>query len=105
MVTMLAGKDCFASMTQSSGPMPAGSPEVTAMRMLLLLEPQLDVGFVAQLPQPLLVGLVGLALAQRLPGLLPHPLRRHFGGAPLEHLDEVVTERRLDRLADLARLQ
>src|SRR3954452_10313278 len=103
MVTILAARDSRASFTQSSGPMPAGSPEVSAITgglapiALAVFEAQLDVGLVAQLAQPLLVGLVGLALAQRLPRLHPYAVGAHVRRAPLEHLDEVVAERRLDR--------
>ena len=51
--------------------MPAGSPEVSAMTGVALVKPQLDVGLVAKLPQPFLIGLVGLPLAQRRAGLQP----------------------------------
>ena len=61
-----------------SGPIPAGSPLVTAMRgsISFLLESNLDVGTVAQLAQPVLVGFVELALAQRLARSRPLALFR-----------------------------
>src|SRR5436190_1662297 len=102
---MTTTSDCAARRTHSSGPMPAGSPEVSAMSGLAFLKPQLDVGLVAQLPQPFRVGLVGLALAQRLARLQPAPFGAEIARAALEHLDQVVAERRADRLADLADLE
>src|SRR6267142_1997991 len=94
-----------ATRTHSSGPMPAGSPEVSAMRCLAFLKPQLDVGLVAELPQPFLVGLVGLALAQRLAHLQPAAFGADVARAALEDLDQVVAERGAHRLAHLADLQ
>src|SRR5262249_53176338 len=70
-----------------------------------LLEAHLDVGAVAQLPQPFLVGLVGLALLEREARLHALALDRQPARAALDELDQVVAERRLDRLADLARLE
>src|SRR2546430_4928955 len=105
MATTRASSRSAQSRTQSSGPIPAGSPEVSAMTGLSFVKPHFDVALVAQLAQPLLVGLVGLALAQHLPRLQPAALRVHLGRAPLEHLDEVIAERRSHRLADLAVLQ
>src|SRR5437764_7112858 len=94
-----------ATRTHSSGPTPAGSPEVSAMRGLAFIKPQLDVGLVAQLPQPFLIGLVGLALAQRLARLQALALGGDVARAALEDLDEVVAEGRAHRRADLAHLQ
>src|SRR5437764_4655533 len=94
-----------ATRTHTSGPMPAGSPEVRAMRGLAFVKAQFDVGLVAELPQPLLVGLVRFALAQGLARLQALPLGRHVARAPLEHLDEVVAEGRAHGLADLADFQ
>src|SRR5258706_15895237 len=90
-----------ARRTHSSGPMPAGSPEVSAMRGLALVKPQLDVRLIAQLAQPLLVGLVGLAIAQRVARLRAPPFRGDVARAALEHLNEVVAEGRAHRLAHL----
>src|SRR5688572_2505598 len=95
----------FETSTQSSGPMPAGSPEVRATTGLALVKPQVDVGLVAQLPQPFLEGLVRLALAQRLARLQPAPLGRDVARAPLEHLDQVIAELCAHRLAHLADAQ
>src|SRR5207245_7136976 len=96
---------CCERRTHSSGPMPAGSPEVSAMTGLAFLKPQLDVGLVAQLAQPFLVGLVGLALAQRLARLHAAALRTEIARAALENLDQVIAERRAHRLAQFADLE
>src|SRR5437899_6324644 len=103
--TSSAPRTSRATRTQSSGPTPAGSPEVSAMRALALVKPQLDVGLVAQLPQPFLVCLVGLAVAQRLARLEARALRREVARAALEHLDQVIAEGRAHGRADLAYLQ
>src|SRR3970282_2169604 len=92
--TRRAGRESAQSFRHSSGPMPAGSPEVRAMSGLAFLKPQLDVDLVAQLAQPFLVGLLGLPLAQRHARLQAPALRAHVGRAALEHLDEVVAEGR-----------
>src|ERR1041384_6546662 len=105
MATTRAPSGAPASFRHSSGPIPAGSPEVSAMTGLAFLKPQLDVGLVAHLAQPFLVGLVGLALAQRAARLQPAALRRHVARAPLQHLDQVEAERRANRLADFADLE
>src|SRR5438309_1934033 len=105
MTTSCAPRASRATRTQSSGPTPAGSPEVSAMSGLAFVKPQLDVGLVAQLPQPFLVRLVGLALAQRLPGLQALALGGEIARAPLEHLDQVVAEGRAHGLADLRQFQ
>src|SRR6185295_9541364 len=94
-----------AMRAQISGPMPAGSPEVSATRGLLLLKPQLDVRLVAELSQPFRIRLLGLAVANRLSRLQALALNGCVARAPLEHLDEVVAERRADRLAHFAHLQ
>src|SRR4051812_6006813 len=95
-----------ATRAQISGPIPAGSPEVSAMTGLtLLVKPKLDVGCVAQLPQPFGVRLVGLAIADRLACLQALPFRGDIARAPLEHLDQVVAEGRAHGLAHLADLQ
>src|ERR1044072_2204915 len=96
---------CAARRTHSSGPIPAGSPDVRAILGLALVKPQLDVGRIAQLAHPLLVGLVGLAVVQRLTRLHALPLGRDVARAPLEALDQVVAEWRAHRLADFADLQ
>src|SRR3989442_12190241 len=105
MTTSSADAGCCASRTHSSGPMPAGSPEVSAMTGLAFLKPQLDVGLVAQLAQPFLVGLVGLALAQRLARLHAAALGTEVARAALENLDQVVAEGRAHRLAHVVDLQ
>src|SRR5512132_4456623 len=91
-----------ATRAQISGPVPAGSPEARAMSGLLFLKPQLDVGLVAQLPQPFRVRLFRLAVADRLARLQALPLGREVARAPLEHLDQVIAEGRAHRLAHLA---
>src|SRR5438552_8342112 len=100
-----AGDVCCERRTHSSGPMPAGSPEVSAMTGLAFLKPQLDVGLVAQLAQPFLVGLVGLALAQRLARLHAAALGTEVARAALENLDQVVAEGRAHRPAHFADLE
>src|SRR5207248_11207499 len=110
MTTSSADAGCWASRTHSSGPMPAGSPEVRAMTgvpllFLFFLKPQLDIGRIAQLAQPFLVGLVGLALAQRLARLHAAALGTEIARAALENLDQVVAEGRAHRLAELADLE
>src|SRR4051812_35085353 len=105
MATMRADQLSRATRAQSSGPMPAGSPDVRATTGLALVKPQLDVRLVAQLAQPLLIGLVGLALPQGLPRELALALGRLLARAALEHLDEVIAERRAHRLAHFADLQ
>src|SRR4051812_2278601 len=99
-ITRRAGNESRASSAQRSGPMPAGSPAVSATTAsLALVVAVLDEGAVARLPQPVLVRLVGLARADRLArgGLLA--VVGQLVGAPLEHLDQVPAERRLDGLA------
>ena len=58
----------------------AGSPVVIAMRgapliLRAFVEPVLDIGLVAQLPHPVLVRLIGFAIAQRLTRLQPRAIR------------------------------
>src|SRR5689334_10306353 len=102
--TSSAPRAARATRTQSSGPMPAGSPEVSAMNGLALVKPKLDVGLVAELAQPFLVSLVGLSVAQRCARLQAPALGRHVARAPLEHLDQVIAKGRTHGLADLADL-
>ena len=74
--TSEAGKALCASATHSSGPIPAGSPHVTAISglaragrgsmgtvkaSLTLLETHVDVSAIAQLPDPFLIRFIGLA--------------------------------------------
>src|SRR4051812_17526041 len=95
-----------ATRAQISGPIPAGSPEVSAMTGLaLFVKPKLDVGGVAQLPQPFGVRLVRLAIADRLARLEALALGRDVARAALHHLDQVIAEGRAHGLADLADLQ
>src|SRR5688572_11598103 len=82
-MTMGQGSASWARARQRSGPMPAGSPAVTAMVIVGgapaspgRSELVLDVRLVAQAAQPQLGFLVGLGLAQRLEGFLAdHVLR------------------------------
>src|SRR6185503_19893533 len=71
----------------------------------LVFEAHLDVGAVTQLEQPVLVGLVGLALFQGGARLQAAAVLGQAGCPPLHHLDQVPAERRFHRLADLARLE
>src|SRR5689334_7171045 len=89
-----------------SGPMPAGSPAVSATRgESALVVAVLDEGAVARLAQPVLVRLVGLARADRGARGGALALLGELLGAPAEHLHEVPSERRLDRLAHLVLLE
>src|ERR1043166_5579565 len=97
--TTRPGSASRASSAQRSGPMPAGSPAVSATRLALaLVVAVLDEGTVALLAQPVLVGLVGLALADRLARSDLLALVRELVGAAFDHLHEVPAERRLDGL-------
>src|SRR3954470_19271778 len=95
-MTMRPGCASAAARTHRSGPMPAGSPAVNAMRgapaamraALLLVEAVLDEGAIARLAQPVLVRLVGLAGADRQACRVLLAVAGELVGAPLEHLDE-----------------
>src|SRR5512137_2143624 len=119
MTTMSAGSSRPAIARQMSGPMPAGSPEVTATTARAgitaprapaaprspLLDPVLDVGAVAQLAQPLFVRLVGAAVAEHLARLGTLAVQRDVGVAPLGDFDDVKAEGRTHRLGQFADLQ
>src|SRR5258706_9209550 len=99
-ITRRPGNFSRARSAQRSGPIPAGSPAVSATRGgLALVVAVVDVGTVARLAQPVLVRLVGLARADRLPRRDPPAVVRQLVGAPAQHLHEVPSERRLDRRA------
>src|SRR4051812_47656127 len=85
--------------------MPAGSPAVSATLRSAFFVAVLDERAVARLAQPVLVGLVGLARADRLArrGLLA--VFRELVGAALHHLHQVPAERRADGLAYLVVLE
>src|SRR5438105_8576344 len=102
--TTRPAKRSRASSAHRSGPMPAGSPAVSAIRLAFVV-PVLDERAVARLAQPVLVGLVGLARANRLARVGALALLGKLVGAPLDRLQEVPAERRLHRLAHLAVLQ
>src|SRR4051812_15928110 len=105
-ITTRPGSVSRASSAHRSGPMPAGSPAVSAASgRSAFVVAVLNEGTVARLAQPVLVGLVGLALADRLARRDFLALVGYLVGAPLEHLYEVPSERRLDRLAHFAVLQ
>src|SRR5687768_2751685 len=86
--------------------MPAGSPAVraTSGRSALVVA-ILDERAVAHLAQPVLVGLVGLARADRLARGDLLAVGGKLLGAALHYLDEMPAERSLDRLAHLAVLE
>src|SRR5580693_2431209 len=92
-----------ASARHSSGPIPAGSPEVNTTRGILRLV--FDVGIVAHTPQPQLSLLVGLAGADRFHGLPALDLVGVVDAAAPEHLRDVPAELRVERLADLVVLE
>src|SRR3954471_2506174 len=92
-ITMRPGSVSRARSAQRSGPMPAGSPAVRAASgRSAFVVAVLDEGTVARLAQPVLVGLVRLALADRLACRDLLALLGHFVGAPLEHLHQVPSE-------------
>src|SRR5258708_17179927 len=98
--TSRPGNCSRASSAHKSGPMPAGSPAVSATTAsLALVVAVLDERAVARLSQPVLERLVGLALADGLArgGLLA--VLGQLVGAPLEHPHEMPSARGLDRLA------
>src|SRR5450631_3891682 len=101
--TSSQGSSWRASARHSSGPMPAGSPEVSAMRGSLGLE--LDVGFVPHAAQPqlgLLVRLAGPDGFHRLPAL---ELVAVVVAAVPQDLHDVPAVLRVERHADLVVLQ
>src|SRR3954464_814740 len=65
-ITRGPGKRWPASSAQRSGPIPAGSPAVSATLRSAVFVAVLDEGAVAGLAQPVLVRLVRLALPNRL---------------------------------------
>src|SRR5258706_2059939 len=100
MITRRPGNFSRARSAHRSGPMPAGSPAVSATTAsLALVVAVLDEGAVARLAQPILVRLVGLALADRVARGRLLALLGQLVGAALEDLHEVPSERRLHRLA------
>src|SRR5258706_3206283 len=102
MITRRPGNFSRARSAHRSGPMPAGSPALRATTAsLALVVAVLDEGAVARLAQPVLVRLVGLALADRVARGRLLALLGELVGATLEHLHEMPAERRLDRRAHL----
>src|SRR5205085_11246662 len=98
--TRRPGKRSRARSAHRSGPMPAGSPAVSATTAsLALVVAVLDERAVARLPQPVLERLVGLALADGVARRLLLAIVGELVGTPLEHLHQVPPERRLHRLA------
>src|SRR5687768_12995035 len=115
-ITIHPGKRSRARMAQRSGPMPAGSPAVNATTVcvapeaiegaaLALVVAVLDERAVAHLAQPVLVGLVGLARADRLARGDLLAVGGELLGAALHDLDQMPAEGSLDRLAHLAVLE
>src|SRR6478609_2788889 len=99
-----------AARSDISGPIPAGSPVVMAMAgrrlsMRLLFLAELDVGAVAHLARPVFGRFLHLALADDIARHIALALLAGVIALALEYLDQVVAERRLDRLADFARLE
>src|SRR5471032_2930720 len=108
-----------------SGPMPAGSPTVTASArragvpagldgdaltdglssLLQIVGAVFDVGLVAHLALPRVGLLLDLAVADGVAGGVALALLGRVVALALEHLDQVVAEAGLDRLAELARFQ
>src|SRR5208282_2832164 len=108
--TSSAPKSACASMTQVSGPMPAGSPEVMTIRgryteRLVRLELDFDEGIVPQATQPQLGFLIRLAFADGGKGALPAHVRGAVVAARTEHLRDMPAVAGLEGLADLVVLQ
>src|SRR5580704_9632235 len=107
--TRSARQSSCASATQASGPIPAGSPEVTTMRgtytACARLHLDVDERLVAKPAEPKLGLFVGLALANRGKGLLPAHIVGAVIGAGREHLHDVPAVAGLEGLADLVRLE
>src|SRR5215469_4173129 len=101
--TSSQGSSCAATARHSSGPTPAGSPVVSAMRGTLRLV--FDVRFVPHAAQPQLGFLVGLAGADRFHRLASLELVGVVVTAVAEHLHDVPAELRPEGLADLVVLQ
>src|SRR5258708_27838195 len=105
-MTTRRGKASRARSAHRSGPMPAGSPAVSATSgVLALVVAVLDEGAVARLAQPVLVRLVGLARADRLARRELLPVARQLVRTALGHLHQVPAEGRLHRLAHFLVLQ
>src|SRR5690606_35020218 len=130
---MRASRSCVASIAQRSGPMPAGSPDVTTIvgRGSVISRPppaparrgrawaptrfrgrgarvsdlDVDEGLIAQAPQPQLALLFGLVRANLHDAPLALQLVGHIVRAPIRHLDDMPAEARAERLADLADLE
>src|SRR6266513_824232 len=68
-------------------------------------EPHFNVGAVAQLAQPFLIGLVTLSIENSFPRLDALAFGGHVRGTPLEHLNKMPSERSLDGLAYIHRFQ
>ena len=82
---------------QSSGPIPAGSPEVTAITgrphiALAVFKAYFDIRAVTLLAQPVLVSFVHFTIAQYLARSHPLAIRGSLLHAPLKHLNQVITE-------------
>src|SRR5471032_2026644 len=114
-ITKRAWKSCAASLTQSSGPMPAGSPLVTAMVGSMALQEfefrlpvfqvVFDISLVALLAQPFLICLVRFTRAQGLARLLALAVGRFAFFPALQHFDQVQAERGLHGTGDFADFQ
>src|SRR5580658_9449709 len=101
--TRSQGNASRAIATHSSGPMPAGSPQVSAIRGTS--DSKFDVGFIAQTSQPQLRLFVGFAGANFLCRMLALQLVRIVELAPAEHLYDVPAVLSLEGLADLLLLE
>src|ERR1700688_709163 len=101
--TRSQGNASRATARHSSGPMPAGSPQVSAIRGMS--DFKFDVGFIAQTSQPQLRLFVRLARANLLCRALALQLIRVVELAPAKKLHDVPAELRLEGLADLLFLQ
>src|SRR5450755_2311070 len=91
-----------AALIAISGPMPAGSPVVSAIAgrtftVSFLVKPVFDIGPIAQLTQPILGRFIQLAFAYGLARNQALTLLRHVVGLAFQYLDQVEAERGFDR--------
>src|SRR5690606_36460970 len=92
---MRTGAPAGAPVTRGAGSRPASAG----------LDPEPDVGLVADAPQPLLVGLASLLFLQLALGLHAQPVFAGILAATIENLDQVETELGLDGLAEFVEFE
>ena len=106
MMMICAGKSVFASARQISGPIPAGSPLVTAIvGFLFVFETVFDIGLITLLTQPVLISLIGFTFAQRHTRNKALTIFGTFINPSLQYLDQMQSEGRLHDFADFLETQ